>query len=225
MNTRQRILMGALGGITPYLVTLLSIDFKTTVAGYEALDWIGLCLRCVILIFLGALVAYLHKTESEPFKLFQLGLAAPALLATFINGNAGTSQTLPTQVSAGIESISVVSPAYASDTPFLNSPYLREPQVNNLSRFLRGVLGTKLETSTDNAYFVVVGSYPSKEIAEKQIAHLATKAYKGVLYNLNNSETCFSVVIASNVSNEEARRVRDMAIKDGLPADTHIWKY
>ena len=145
MDAKQRIFIGAIGGITPYLITLLSINFKTTVGSFELLDWVGLAVRCLVLIFLGSLVAYLHKKETEQFKIFQLGVAAPALLATFINGNLGNNQSLPTptEAQAGL-SMSVFPKAYAADDKqYVNTGMLREPKVSNASRFLRGVFGTK----------------------------------------------------------------------------------
>ncbi len=230
MDTKQRILLGAAGGITPYLITLLSIDFKSVIGGYELLDWVGLVVRCVILMFLGSLVAYLHKKETEQFKVFQLGIAAPALLATFINGNAGNNQALPTPSDNTTSlSISIFSQAYAAgtsdDKTYINAGMLREPKVSAFSRFSRGVFGTKLKTLEKEMYFVIVGSHNEKEKAEAQARSLANKNYHAKVYNPYGSSDYYAVVIASNVTKDEASKVKDEAIKNGLPKDTYIWKY
>lgn len=222
MDARQRIFLGSIGGITPYLVTLLSIDFKSAVGSYETLDWIGLAVRCLVLMFLGSLVAFLHKSEKEQFKVFQLGLAAPALLATFINGNLGNHQTLPSPIEDDRTAyISLFSRANAAE--YINTSMLREPNVSASSRFLRGVFGTKLSTSGDETYFVIVGFHNSKEKALEQVDLLATKRYKAVVYNPDTNSNFYAVVIASYVTREEANTVKEQAIQNGLsPNDIYI---
>jgi hypothetical protein len=226
MDFKKRITLGAIGGITPYLVTLLSIDFKSAIGGYETLDWVGLTVRCIVLIFLGSLVAYLHQTEKEPFKLFQLGLAAPALLAVFINGNIGNNQVLPTPVGNVNLSMSIgARVAYAADDIYLNDGMLKEPKVSGFSRFLRGALGTKLKTSEGDAYFVIVGSHKNREDAEKQVEKLSKIDYKASVYNPYGFSKYYAVVIASNVTKDEAIRIKEKAIEDGLPPDSYVWTY
>lgn len=228
MNAKQRIIFGAIGGITPYLVTLLSIDFKAICISYETLDWVGLIVRCFVLIFLGSLVAYLHKTETEPFKVFQLGLAAPALLATFINGSAGNYEGPPFLVdanSSSIASVSIVPKAFAEDIKFVNSNMLREAKVSETSRFFRGFLGTKLQTSEKETYFVIVGSHERYEQAEQQVEKLRHKNYRAKIYKPYMFSKHYAVVIASNVTQKEAKKLKKRAISDGLPKDSYIWTY
>ncbi|WP_281558835.1 hypothetical protein [Thalassomonas sp. RHCl1] len=233
MKLNQRIALGAIGGITPYLVTLLSIDFKTAVVNYEILDWVGLIVRCIILIFLGAFVAYLHKTENEPFKVFQLGLAAPALLATFINGGIGSNESLPVSPLANQYSISIFPQAFAANPSaestkkkqYQNEQMLKEPKISGWSRFLRGVAGTKLQTSQQNSYFVIVGSHNSYKQAKAQAKSLEKKNYKAKVYNPQGFAKPYAVAIASNISKKEALQLRNKAIADGLTAESYIWSY
>jgi len=227
MDARQRVLLGAVGGITPYLITLLSLDFKSVVGGYEILDWIGLAVRCLVLIFLGSLVAWLHKTESEPFKVFQLGLAAPALLAAFINGNAGTSQPMPTlSQPVASYSFSLISSAHADDDDnYVNAGLLREPRVSGFARFLRGALGARVETADKAAWFVIVGSHKHRKNAEKQAERLEQQHYEAHVYKPYGGSAHYAVVIASHVTQQEARTIRDRAIRDGLPKDSYVWRY
>ncbi|WDE03404.1 hypothetical protein SG34_018635 [Thalassomonas viridans] len=233
MTLNKRIALGAIGGITPYLVTLLSIDFKTAVASYEVLDWIGLLVRCIVLIFLGAFVAYLHKTENEPFKVFQLGLAAPALLATFINGGVGNNETLPISAMNGQHSFAIFSKAYAGEPPkdnngkkqYQNERMLKNAEVSGWSRFLRGLAGTKLQTSQQNSYFVIVGSHDTYKQAKAQTIRLAKKNYKAKVYNPHGFSKHYAVAIASHISKKAAIKLRDKAIADGLPANSYIWSY
>lgn len=227
MDTKKRILLGAIGGLTPYLVTLLSIDFKAVVVSFELLDWVGLAIRCLVLIFLGALVAYLHKSETEQFKVFQLGLAAPALLATFINSNSGANEAIPTLVTEPRPVVfGVIGRAYAADEKqYINRGMLRETKVEASSRFLRGLLGTKLKTSNSETYFVIVGSHLKRKTALRQVQNLEKEGYEAKVYNPYFHSKYFAVVIASNVTKEEAEGVYEQALADGLPSDSYIWTY
>lgn len=227
MTAKQRIFIGAIGGITPYLITLLSIDFKATVNSYELLDWIGLVVRCLVLMFLGSLVAYLHRTETEHFKVFQLGLAAPALLATFINGNGGNNEVLPTvSETAWYQSVSIIPKAYADESNyFVNAQMFKTAEISPISRFFRGLFGTKLKSNSQNIYFVIVGSHKKMHNAEKQVELLKREHYQAKIYNPYGASRYYSVVIAANVSLEEAEKTLEQAIQNGLPKDSYIWTY
>lgn len=225
MKFHHRVALGAIGGITPYLITLLSIDFKNVVTSYIALDWLGLMVRCIVLIFLGSLVAYLHKSEKDPFKIYQLGLAAPALLATFINGGIGTNETLPYTTQSTDYSISIFSQAIAQDKIYKNQNMLRAVKVTGWSRFSRGLLGTKLQISKKEIYFVVVGLHKTFELAKAQADGLRVKDYKAQVYNPHGSSNDYTVVIAANVTKTEAAQIKDKAMADGLPSDSYIWSY
>ena len=65
MSTSKRLLIGAIGGLTPYILTLLVIDFESSMHDFNFYDGIGLLFRCLALVFAGALVAYFNKAETE----------------------------------------------------------------------------------------------------------------------------------------------------------------
>ena len=90
MKSSQRVLIGALGAFTPVLLNLLVADFNVmpTLTRY---DLLGYVVRAMVLLFIGGLVGYLNKSERSMIKLFQLGIAAPALITASIN--AKPSQT------------------------------------------------------------------------------------------------------------------------------------
>src|SRR5437762_7282901 len=82
--SHKRILIGALGAFTPILMNLLIVDFNVipTLTKY---DFIGYSVRTLVLLFIGGIVGYFNKSERNMMKLFQLGLAAPALITASIN--------------------------------------------------------------------------------------------------------------------------------------------
>jgi hypothetical protein len=76
-----------LGAIVSVLLSLVVIDLKTLLLNVTVLAVVSYLIRVLALFSLGGLVGWLHKTEHEPTKLFQLGIAAPALLTVAINGS------------------------------------------------------------------------------------------------------------------------------------------
>lgn len=225
MTVSKRIILGAIGGITPYIATLLTIDLASVVHSYQLFDWIGLCLRCAVLIFLGSLMAYLHKSETEPFKIFQLGLAAPALIATLINGNQINHQTIPSPVKEITWNFSLVPTAHAQENEFVNEDLLRDPQVSSSSRFFRGLVGSKLQGPEESKWYVIVGSHRTVEEARMQVKELAGKRYKAKIYSPFGTSKYYSVAIAANVTLDLAKKIKAEAIDNGLPDDSFLWSY
>ncbi|MBI3585332.1 MAG: hypothetical protein HY096_15450 [Nitrospinae bacterium] len=86
MKTRQKIIIGGLGALTPIVMNFLVIDINVLFVNLTLLASIGYAIRVVILFYLGGIVAYLHKDENSPVKLFELGIVAPAIITALLNG-------------------------------------------------------------------------------------------------------------------------------------------
>jgi hypothetical protein len=94
MKMRERLLLGGFGGITPFIAPLIIVNPK--LLGYclshpfdpivlGAVYLLGLFFQLVLLFILGAFWSYLHKSERNKFKIFQLGIVAPAIICGLIN--------------------------------------------------------------------------------------------------------------------------------------------
>ena len=87
------------------------------------------------LFVIGGLWAWMHKTETDPRKLFQLGIVAPAMITAMMN-------TANMNVKDGEQhafdlSFSIVSTAYAAHT----SDKAKTTQtLSPLDKFIRGFL-------------------------------------------------------------------------------------
>lgn len=105
-------MIAGLGGITPVLLSLVVIDLETLLLDVTPLAVVSYLIRVLALFAVGGLVGWLHKSEHDTVKLFQLGIAAPALITAAINGG---RIPLPEKLSDphGRPSASLVSPAYA----------------------------------------------------------------------------------------------------------------
>jgi hypothetical protein len=91
MTRKEVFFFGAVGGVLPILVSILSIDLSPIIDHPDSLtlgNYIGFGLRVVALIIAGGVVALMNcnvKTPLTPVTLVQLGVTAPALLTSFIN--------------------------------------------------------------------------------------------------------------------------------------------
>ena len=237
LDTRTRLIIGGIGGIAPIIISLLVVDLNSLINDLQMMDAIGLAVRCSVLIFIGGLVGYLHQDESEPFKVFQLGIAAPALLTTAINGYGVIGAGAPAYKEIRAVETSqnsswpfdLIPSAHASEPAKRNKKYIninafQEPKVSNVERFLRGLIGRKI-TSNGDDWFVIAGSHTSAQKAKRQANQLKRKNYLAKVYQPVNGSKHYAVVIGSNLNMEEAQSLRKKAIRMGLPSDTYLWRH
>src|SRR5437763_9651002 len=83
---RHKMAIGCVGAITPVILSLLIFDAQN-LANIDLPGMLGYALRVFALLFCACVVIFLNSDENKPAKIFQLGLAAPALLSGMINAN------------------------------------------------------------------------------------------------------------------------------------------
>ena len=235
---RTRIVIGGIGGIAPLLVSLLVVDLNSLIDDLALMDAVGLAVRCLVLIFIGALVGYMHNKEQEPFKVFQLGIAAPALLTTAINGygiigSGATFKEMKTALQDGSETPNLILPfistahaagsVNASRHHYINQAFFQEAKISNFERFLRGLIGRRVSSSGDD-WFVIVGSHISEQKATAQVKRLKRKHYLAKVYLPTDGSRYYAVTIGVNLNLHDAQTLRNKAIRQGLPKDTYLWR-
>lgn len=97
MTSWHRFWIGGGGALLPLLVTLLAVDLASIIdhAGEFSLGtYVGTALRYTLLFALGGFFAALHHDEAQPIKLIQLGIAAPALIASYVNAQPARTAAL-----------------------------------------------------------------------------------------------------------------------------------
>lgn len=103
----------------PVLVSLLAIDIGATFdsdLGLTAGNIVGFVVRYMILFLLGGFVAYLHDDETKPFKLFELGVAAPALITSLITAQGVVAEPQSSTASREQQAIfSLIGVAHAGE--------------------------------------------------------------------------------------------------------------
>jgi hypothetical protein len=89
-----RFAIGGLGGLLPVLASLLAVDLTAIAAIVDHHDtvslglYVGYSLRVLVLFTLGGVMAVLNSEIQNPLALVQIGIAAPALLTSFVSGTA-----------------------------------------------------------------------------------------------------------------------------------------
>jgi len=93
LKVRDKILIGGLGALTPIIMNLLVVDLEKLLINLTTIAMIAYTIKVVLLFYIGGVVAYLNKDENKPFKLFQLGIYAPAMIIAFMNTNPLSTNT------------------------------------------------------------------------------------------------------------------------------------
>jgi hypothetical protein len=119
MNPWQRFWIGGGGALLPLLVTLLAVDLASLVDHYKDYSigtYVGTAARYLVLFAVGGIVAALNSDESQPIKLVQLGIAAPALIASYVNAQPPKPITPQAHVArTGTFSLELIPSAYAGE--------------------------------------------------------------------------------------------------------------
>lgn len=139
MSPKKRFFIGGFGALMPVLVSLLAIDIGAIFDDESTLttgNIIGVFIRYIILFLIGGFIAYLHEDEIKPFKLFEIGIAAPALISSLITAQSATATVDTTEKI----SWSIIASAYAAD---------ESKESSFVSDILKGITGSIYRAPTE----------------------------------------------------------------------------
>lgn len=224
-TNRERFYIGGVGGLMPVLVFLATGDFTRFFTHGYAATIAGYCVRAIILFFIGGFVVCLYRDENNRFKMFHLGLAAPAMIAGLI---AAQSSPVPAPASA---SASVPGPNSALETGFIVAVYAQSssnddglkrftlPIPSPTAQFLEGLIGIPPK----NVWFVVTGSYLSVDRAKASAKKIndTFHDFHADVYAPYGDNPNYAVVIGANLTQPEASALRNKAVSAGLSKDTY----
>jgi hypothetical protein len=200
---------------------LVAVDWERYVVDAATLKLVGYCVRVIVLFFIGGFVAYLHNDEKQPFKLLEVGMGAPALIAGFITTSLVPS--LPSSSNPGAHasaSFSIVASAYAQpQTAPDEIKRFTLPAQSPAAQFFEGLLGSQPK----NVWFVIVGSHLRVEDAKAQAYRSNGKFrdFKASVYEPYGDNPYYAVVIGANLTQSEAKALRDKAVSAGFPKDSY----
>ena len=182
MTPKKRFLFGGVGALLPVIVSILTLDINAYLLNPDALAVAlpGIIIRYTLLFFLGGFITYLHNDEDKPFKLVELGIAAPALISSLVAGHAVNSPPNNDTHSTAAVSFSIVNSAYAESNEKI---VLAGGFFSNI---LKGVTGSvyssdkpvndnkykKLKANTEKLYSVIVT--PENDVYEIKASAQAT---------------------------------------------------
>lgn len=226
----KRFFIGGLGGLAPVFALLLAVDLEKNLVGTNTLQVAGYGLRVMALFAIGGFIAWLHDSEDKPFKLFEIGVGAPALLAGLIT----TKSILPDQqpreagrnTSAVPELLFLAGRAHAQDPPRQPLPVepvkaFSLPRAEGADAFWQGLLGAQPK----NVYYVIAGSHLKYEDARKQADDVNARfpQFKAEVYAPYGGNLYYGVVIGALLPRADAKAVQTDAVRAGLPKDTYLW--
>ncbi len=139
---RMRFLCGGAGGLAPILVSLILADAALLAMSLRDPYFLaGFGVRSVGLFMLGGLWAWMHVSEHDPKKLFQLGIVAPAMIIGMIHASdAAKANGLDGASAAPAFSFSIISSAYANEH---TTSQERTDEPSPTERFIKGLLGRR----------------------------------------------------------------------------------
>lgn len=223
MTTHQKIMMGGLGALTPIALNLLVVDLKTTFAAVTIFVLLGYTVRVVILFYLGGLVAYLHKDENKPIKLFELGIVAPALLTTLLSaaGIEAHKPGPPPDQNQQAVSLFFLPVVYAQTYDASKLRKFTLPEQSRSQQLWRGLTGSKI----DNVWFVTAGYYQRLEDAQRRADQISQqqKDFKAEVFAPYGTARDYPVVIGANLTFDDATALKRKAANNGLSAD--LWTF
>lgn len=224
MKTRQKIIIGGLGALTPVIMNLLIVDIRVLLLGLTLIAVVGYVIRVIILFYLGGLVAFLHKDENNPLKIFELGIVAPALITALLNAGHIDVIKAPAQTRGNPSASVIFTPsAYGQTTQKEEPETFSLPKETPFQQLWRGLTGS----SPMNVWFVIVGSHLKLEDAEREAQQIAEekKGFKAKVYAPYGENPYYGVVIGDYLTYEQAEQLRQQAIAAGFPKDTYLWTF
>jgi hypothetical protein len=243
MKLWHKFLIGGLGALVPVLLNLLVIDLEALQLEYKPLVAASYGLRVLGLFIVGGIVVtFFNRDEKVPAKIFQLGIAAPALLTALINGNnvsvprvAQAAAAAPPAAAPAASTVAwrwpdlteLLPSAHAQPAASARVPAALVPKVFTLpeetarQQVARGLWGA----APKNIWFVVAGSHLDKSDAEQQALQLRRKNFDADVYLPYGDNPYYAVVIGAQLTQRDASALRSRAVVAGLPADTYLWTF
>jgi sporulation related protein len=214
MSNRERFLTGGVGGLAPVLMFLVTRDFERFFSNIAVAMILGYLIRASIVFFIGGFVASLYRDETQRLKVFQLGLAGPAMIAGFLSAS-------PTAPAASVSSVAGFLVAVHAQAA-ANGDNIKQftlPDLGPVDQFFEGLTGAQPK----NVWFVIAAAFSSVDKA-KAYAASVNKGFPGFHADVYGPyhTPYYSVVIGAHLTQAEAKALRDKAVSAGLPKETYF---
>ncbi len=232
---KEPLLIGALAGVTPLLVNIVNTEADTLVSQFNIEIIMGYVIQAVVLMILGAFLVYVNS-EDNKWKAFQIGVMAPALVVGLLNAHK-LDDTLTELKESQKQILELTQPKVTGALGDPSGSHFKPWAFSLATDAYAGLKGLhRQQTTSDriwsrltggaaNNWFVIVGTHLTEKDAQIQAENLRKKGYDAVVYLPIGDNKYFSVIIGSYLSLDEATKLKEQAIRDGLPRNTYLWKY
>ncbi len=226
MSLQKKLFIGCLGALSPIIANLLVVDLDLVLANAKLLTVVSYIIRVVALCGAACIVVYLNSDEDKPIKVFQLGIAAPALLTGIING---VSLSHNVQQQASFEIPAIVSSAFAQ--PAANTGAANRPQSEDClkrdSTTTQQVLKGLFSILPEDRWYVSTSSNLQLQSAVDEVQDIARR-FPGrfnpkICAPISSEDKYYRVIIGQNLTREAAIKLRDEALAAGLSKSTWLW--
>ena len=197
LTSLKRFSLGGLGGLLPLMVGLAAYDIGAVIDNPQSLTfgtYCGKTVQTTILFLLGGIVAGLNNDVRKPITLVQLGIAAPALLTSWMYSNALSPKTQPQRISYGI-----LSSAHAADATRRNDLLLAGGFFDELVRGATRPLG----------------AVPDRTLGKGDVARAAREQAAQFSVTDRSMGTCFTTSVPLPGSDGE------QALRRSFPSPTY----
>ena len=233
----QKMILGALGALTPVLLNLYAVDFEKLFMNQQITVpyLIGYIVRILILILYGSLIAFFHRDENSPVKLFQLGVAFPAIVTILLSGvnssvryvpQQETNSTKPVQMpavkanNAATSAYKVILAQYQQPVQAIEPVLVNEFDTKRNSpfiQFIQGFLGTMPQVNT---FAVLLGNEIAWNDAlnDYQFYNHNYPEFDVQLYRSYNNNEKYVLVLGNKLTETAALQIQNAARRSGLLA-------
>jgi hypothetical protein len=217
---RQRFLIGGAGGLAPILMFVVNGSVLHNFNGNFVFIAVGFLCRALGLFLLGGFAVTLYPEVKERYKVFQLGVSAPAMIAGLMTASAN-SPLLPPDSNASALALFPTVVYAQSMSPAQDVRQFTLPAPGVVSQFVQGVTGLQ----PANVYFVIVESFSTLDEARAAAAKInaAFPGFHADVYapyiNAANGETVipgYSVVLGAQMTQQDASALKTKAANAGI---------
>jgi len=237
-NAAQRVIFGGLGGLVTLLVSAAAIDAAVVFSHLTFVVFFAYAFKTVISFSIGGMVGFFFGADdTKAVGVFIKGIAAPALLATYLNGHQVNVQ----QNAKMLYKSDFVATAYADDVRPTEKNVANVPVVVKcddlnipVHEFKRKEEGLAeqlsravLNTQKDDLY-LVIGVFDNEDALCKKVMSLKENPerlnnwkWTQVYGRIDNSDPDkphihFYLALSSHLNQEDAKELLDKAIASGF---------
>lgn len=215
MTSRERFLLGAAGAVSPSLINILIIDATAILADLTILVALAYALRLLVLSVVGGAWASLQGgTADSRARAFQLGIVAPAIIVSLVNGSQvprSTAWWAPPSVAAAERPAACRRPAGERPLVWIFAP----PSETPYEQAKRGLTGRPSERT----WFVIVRFARTFEQARALAEGTARTLFPLAIYCAppdRHPETPFALVAGKQLNRSDAEAILKDAIRLGF---------